>query len=609
MKTNSIYLIALLAVLLGCEKDEAPKITGDLSINVKMSGYNNYPLENAEVYTKPATVQGKTDAFGSVLLKELEVGSYEVFATYEDVGSGKTTVNIKVDELAETTITIVKGVNAGIAPTINLILPGQPAEFSFGEEINFSAEVNDEETPLKSLKVKWESDLDGLINSDPPNSSGNISFSTSSLSRGLHTITLTVEDGDGYKTSKNLMANTLSPKALVLDIPLKNQGNIELSWSKYEGQNFKNYEIFRTNGDGSTQDQELIATILDQNTAFFLDTQAPLKYQIGYYVRVTNNEGYSRSSDEEIIKLPSGPIFNFTASDMLRHPSQAFVYLVDKGGQKLIKFDYESFQTVKETSIQGTVGKCTIGDNGEGIEIYVPSLDGNVYVYNADDLMLNAKIQTGKKNSSVAIDGLGNVIVALDPSPDAWWTDPLRTFSRSTGILIDGNGDFESDIIRKIPGKNEFIAISTGVSPIDMDYYKLAENGTFEIHMDDKYHGDHPLSPYIFRISDDGNYSITSSSGAVYLANSSMEYKGQLQAGTLKYSDFAFSSDCSIIYAATSNRNSIQIGAYPSLIRNDEILLKGYPVFVVRDGKKLITFSKNSENSNVCGIEVVELEN
>lgn len=140
-----------------------------------------------------------------------------------------------------------------------------------------------------------------------------------------------------------------------------------------------------------------------------------------------------------------------------------------------------------------------------------------------------------------------------------------------------------------------------------MEYFDLSEDGSFELHEDDDYHGDYPLNARIFRVSDDGTYSITSSRGAVYLANSSMEYKGELEQGSLDYSDFAFSDDGSIIYAATSNRKSIQLGNYPSLIRDGEILTKGFPVLIVRNGDKIISLSQSSEFSFNMGIEIIEL--
>lgn len=607
MKYIPIYLTFLVFILVSCEKHN--EATGDLNVTVTLNGNQANPVENATVFTKPASIEGKTDVFGSVLLTKLNVGSYEVFATIDGVGSGKSTVNVKSNELSSTTVNVVQGIDIGIAPSINLILPGQPAEFSVGDTIHFSADVSDDETLPQDLKVKWESDLDGLLNSDSPNSSGHIAFATSTLSSGLHTVTLTVEDGDGYKAEKSFQVSTLSPKSIRLDTAVVNQGKVELSWSVYNGQDFSKYEIYRTNGDGSTQNQELLATISDVNTHSFTDELPPIKYQVGYYVRVTNNAGKSRNSNEQVVDLPAGPVFNFVAFDMLVHPNEPYIYLINNGGQKLIKIDYNNLKTVAEVDLQGTAGKCAIGDNGSGIEIYVPSDDGNVYVYNADDLSLTTKIYTGKENSSVAIDGQGHVIVALDPAPDPWWEQPLRSFNRNTGVLIDGNGEFERDIIKRIPGTMGFISISTSVSPIDLNYFELAADGSFTVHQDDSYHGDYPLDPYIFRISDDGTYVITANDGSVYTANSKMVYLGKLQGDALKYSDFAFSSDGKVIYASTSNRKSIQIADYPSLIRNKEILLNGYPVFVVRAGDKLITLSKSDESSITTGIEVVTIPN
>jgi len=607
MKRCFIYLSILSIFLIGCDKNTMSLETGDLSVSV-VSAYS-VPIENVDVYTKPPTKQGKTDIIGSVLLKDIEAGSYEVYASFNKVGSGKSVVTIKRNDISEATIQLIYGTDVGLVPIIDIQLPTLPAEFAQGEKISFSADVSDDGTPVELLNVKWESNLDGVLDSTPPKKTGICSFSTSNLSKGIHEITLTVEDGDGYYSTKTMVVSTLSPIPPTLNVPVKNKGKIELTWTKNEGQHFSKYDVFRTNGDGTSQNIELIASINDVNTTSFIDENPPLKYQVGYYVSVTNDEGYARSSNEEIVKLPGGPIFNFTTTDMLSHPSEPYVYLVDKSGQKLYKIDYENNTVVAETSIQGKVGKCDIGDNGAGVEIYIPSSDGYIYVFNANILSLTTKILTEKVNSSVSIDGLGHIIVGLNPSPDAWWTTPIRSFNRSNGLLIDGNGDFESEIVKRIPGKSEFISISTSITPVDMDYYKLAVNGRFEIHQNDQYHGNHPMDPSIFRISDNGEYVITSSCGAVYLANSSMEYKGLfgIEYGEIQYSDFAFSSDGATIYAATSNRKSIQIGSYPSFKKTEEILLKGYPLNMVRKNQKLIILIKIDLNSNTSGIEVKDI--
>ena len=603
MKRALILLTILFIGFSSCKKDEDNKVKGDLNVIVAINGYQS--VEGADVYTNPKSEQGTTDEFGSVLLTGLEIGSYEVYASLQEVGSGKSVVNIKADELSEVIVSIVPGINVGLAPSINVIFPVEPAEFSDGDEITFSAEIEDDETPASEISVTWESDLDGVINTGSPDNTGYTTFTTNSLQRGLHEITLTAEDSDGYSSSKVIQVSTLAPKEIILNTPVKDEGKVNLSWSEYEGSDFLKYEVFRSDGNCSSQNHELIATISEKGTTSFTDELPPFEFEVCYYIRVSNTEGYSRNSNQEVVDMPSGYIFNFEPYDMLKHPDEPFIYLIDRSGQRIVKFNYQTLSVEGETNLQGNVGYCDIGDNGYGVEIYVPSSDGWIYVYDADNLSQTTSISTGLGTTSTVINGLGHVIAAVLPSP--WWEQPVRTYMRSTGIHIDGNGDFDGDRLRMIPGKNEIISISTGVSPTDMEYFKLASTGHIELHADDPYHGDHPLNPRIFRISDDGTYSITAKEGAVYLANSSMEYKGQLQHGSLHFSDFAFSEDGSVIYAATSNRKSIQIGHYPSLIRDNEILTKGFPIFIIRDNDKIIALSKSTEGSINCGVEVIQL--
>lgn len=599
-----LTLFTLLIIVVGCGEDnKEPEKKGDLNVKVV---FNNFQfIENAEVYTDPISHQGTTDQFGSVLLKGLDVGSYEVFAGYENIGTGKSVVNIKADELSEVTVNIIPGINVGIAPTIEIILPSIPAEFSEDETINFSAVVQDNDTANETIKVSWTSNLDGELNSDSPDTSGNVAFSSNSLSRGIHTITLTALDTDGYSASRTIEVSTLAPKSITLLSAAKNQGKIDLEWEKYANSDFLKYEIYRTNADCNIENAQLLTTITSAETTSFTDNLPPFEFKVCYYVKIINSENNSRNSNTIGVDSPSGYIFDFIPYDMVKHPTEDFIYLLDRSGKRLLKFDYINLTLVKEINLQGTIGYIAIGDNGFDVEIYTPSDDGWVYVYDANDLSLKTSISTGLENACVVVNGLGHVIVSVAPSP--WWERPVRTFLRSNGLYIDGNGDFERDRLKMIPGKNEMISISTSVSPIDMEYFKLSSTGTIDIHKDDSYHGDHPLDPKIFRISNDGRYVITSDQGAVYLANESMEYKGQLQRGALNFSDFAFSDDGSIIYAATSNRKSVQIGNYPSLIRNNEILTKGFPHFIIKDGNRIISLSKQFQNSSNAGIEIIQL--
>ena len=500
---------------------------------------------------------------------------------------------------------IVNNVQPLRPPVVSIILPNQPAQFSSGESITFSADISDPDSPNQDIEVTWKSNLDGELFTGTIDASGNSSFTTSELSRGTHSITVTAVDADGLSGSRSIQVSTLSPGPITLLEPSKAEGNVTLNWTEYSNSDFVKYEIFRSNGNCTDNDKTFLTSITDQETTSFIDELAPLEYQVCYFIVVTNDANLTRKSNEVTVDLPSGHIFNFVPHDMLIHPTDNYVYLIDQGGQRLVKYDFTTQEVVSETGLQGTIGWCAIGDNGFGIEIYTPSSDGWIYVYSADDLSQTTAINAGLRITSVAINGLGHVIAAVNPSP--WWEQPVRTYRRDNGLHLDGDGGFEGDRLRLIPGKNELISISTGVSPTDMEYFKLTDEGLIEIHQDDQYHGDYPLDARIFKVSSDGTYSVTSRNGAVYLANSSMEYKGQIQRGSLNFSDFTFSDDGSVIYAGTSNRRSIQIAEYPSLIRNEEILTKGYPVYIERSGNSIISLSKQNENSINSAIEVIRL--
>ncbi|WP_282014835.1 hypothetical protein [Marinifilum flexuosum] len=607
MKNLKFLGITFFILLLGCEKDKGEPFVsteGDVYVTVK---YNDGTFaENAIVYTKPDSVQGVTDNFGTVLLKGLEKGNTEIIANVGNIGAGKTIAEVIPNDLVEVNIEIIKGISDGKSPQISITSPAAELDFSYGDAIEFSAIVSDEATPSEDIIIIWKSDIDGILNTESPNESGVVSFTSATLSKGQHTITLTAEDLDGFKSIATLNISTLNPQKVELGQLSKENGNVKISWTKYKGDDFAKYEVYRSTQGCYEEYLELIGEINDISDTIFYDATPPLEYQACYAIKVTNNSSLSCLSNFSTIDYPGGVVFNFVPDDMLKHPTEKYVYLISKSNQKVVKYDYTNNTIIKETSLQGTVGFCDINNNGFGVELYVPSRDGNVYVYNADDLSLSKMISTELPATCAVADGHGNIIVSVVPSP--WWEQPVRTYQRSNGMNIDGAGDQDLERLRKIPGKDEYISINQGSSPTDMQHYKFDDQAKFLEENDDSYHGDYALDAEIYRISEDGSYVITAYNGSVYLANSGMSYQGNLENGNLKYSDFAFSSDGKVIYAATSNRKSIQIGKYPSLIRDNEIALSGYPHFIQRDGDKLIAaVTSEQENSIKSGIEIVDI--
>ncbi len=599
-------VLACIMLLGGCKKEIDPKITtGDLFVTVySYEGYNQVPAKNVNVFTKPQSVQGVTDEFGSVLLKGITPGSYEVFASQSGFGSGKSVIEIRRDSLAKLFISIVKGVTTTIAPEIKLILPALPAAYSPNDPINFSADITDQDTDPKDITVKWESSLDGIFQTSSPDAKGNVAFNKT-LSKGQHTIIITATDKDGYSSSFTFALSTTAPKPITLTSAVKKDAVIALAWTKYAGDDFRSYEIYRSEDENSSK-ETLVGMVDNVNTMAYTDSLAPFATQVFYYVRVITSTESSRNSNSIKVDNPAGAVFLFNPEDVVMHPTQNRFYAVDKGSGKLRMINADTFTEAGSVTLQGTPGYIDIGDNGFGLEVYVPSSDGWIYIYDAEKLTLKKSINTGLPTPCVVTNGSGYITASVVPSP--WWEKPVRTYSRATGINISGNGDHDGDRLRYVPGQQKIISISRSVSPIDMEYFELNAKGEILLHVDDTPHGDYPLNPDIFRISKSGDYAVTGAEGAVYLTAKSMEYKGMIQRGSLTFSDFAFSDDGKTIYAATQNRKSIQIAHYPQLTRDNEILLRGTPRFVFYRAGKLYTVSMVSEAPYKFGIEVVKVK-
>ncbi len=98
-------------------------------------------------------------------------------------------------QAAESQIRIVPGVNT--LPWCEIDAPTEGAVYETDDAIPFLARAGDGETTAEQLDAVLASDLDGILWTGSPESSGNIVTSALSLSGGSHLLTLTVTDTRG----------------------------------------------------------------------------------------------------------------------------------------------------------------------------------------------------------------------------------------------------------------------------------------------------------------------------------------------------------------------------------------------------------------------------
>lgn len=89
-------------------------------------------------------------------------------------------------------------------PTVTFIAPADGDILEPGSLIEMIAQVDDAQTEAPDLKVLWESDVDGELDTAPPDSDGTVYYATNGLTGGPHAITLTVTDEDDVSASASI---------------------------------------------------------------------------------------------------------------------------------------------------------------------------------------------------------------------------------------------------------------------------------------------------------------------------------------------------------------------------------------------------------------------
>ncbi len=103
---------------------------------------------------------------------------------------------------AECTTSIV--LTVGTPPTLEVLTPIDGDVVNEGDDVDFLAMVSDAEDRASDMRVPWERDLDGLLDTSTPDSTGEAGFLRSDLSWGEHALTVTATDSAGLYAVERL---------------------------------------------------------------------------------------------------------------------------------------------------------------------------------------------------------------------------------------------------------------------------------------------------------------------------------------------------------------------------------------------------------------------
>jgi hypothetical protein len=142
------------------------------------------------------------DDDGSVIgyYDELSMGSHVLRLWAEDTSGRANSAEIIVDILPQPA-----------PPSVVITSPADDSTVMEGTTVVFQATTLDESTPPTELAVEWSSSIDEVLNTAGPDDTGDVLFTHSDLSVGVHVIILTVTDGDGMTNSERVTLTVTEP--------------------------------------------------------------------------------------------------------------------------------------------------------------------------------------------------------------------------------------------------------------------------------------------------------------------------------------------------------------------------------------------------------------
>lgn len=252
---------------------------------------------------------------------------------------------------------------------IQITSPPSGSVYAAGDTILFTGKAKDIEDQYSSLKVQWKSDKDGIINTTPPDSAGNLSFKTSGLSYNPHVISLKVTDTDGNVAQDSIMVyNNLPPAVTLFDLQ-KDYNSVHLAWSKSHASDFASYNIYRSKTSGQGANGELIAIIGSVDDTTFQDTTVSIGSTYYYQVFVVNTSGLSNGSNEKSIVSGFFITISGYIRKMIADPKREYLYAIDYYDNHLMFINTSTNEVEKTVFIGSYPADLDIDASGDTLYV------------------------------------------------------------------------------------------------------------------------------------------------------------------------------------------------------------------------------------------------
>ncbi|KXH84757.1 hypothetical protein [Chryseobacterium kwangjuense] len=352
--------------------------------------------------------------------------------------------------------------------------------------------------------------------------------------------------------------------------------SVTLRWTLSGNTAYDHYKIVRSDSPNGQQTE--IGNSSPNQFAFI--SAVPFSSYLEYQIIGIKSNGEQIKSNIIKIERPEIKLLNLKIFDAQFDKNSGKLYLLDTNGKVAI-YDVNTNTVTHQISTNATLGFADLGTYNGNVELYVPRNDGWVDIYDGNNLALKDQVNFGMPLISTVYHN--GKLYGSSASIEI-----IKSVDRTSKTLVSQSPQYYSNSgrMKKSVGTSvKLYTITQNIGPVDMDLYEFDLNGNYVSHMDDSYHGDHPLNYRIFETFPDGRI-ITASSGSVY--NSQMVYQNDLPAGNSKLSSFDFDSNSIIVGSMAKAIEFYNINSYA---KTKTINTKKFPYKVFSYNNKVVCIS------------------
>ncbi len=175
------------------------------------------------------SIEWSSDIDG-VLNSELTLSSSGEISTAEYLSVGDHLLQLTVIDSTGKTDTDSIGISVGEAnsePECAILSPETNMVSLFQDEILLEGLATDPNATPSTLTVEWDSDKDGILGTSTPNSNGEVTLSSTTLSRNNHVISMTVTDELGLTCTDSIIHRVGTPPEITIVSPTMNDTFLE----------------------------------------------------------------------------------------------------------------------------------------------------------------------------------------------------------------------------------------------------------------------------------------------------------------------------------------------------------------------------------------------